>query len=145
MWISPYHGGLLVIGGVGSGKSTVLQTTVYGLIHQYTAEEIHIYGMDLAIRVCRHLVMASGWSEWYFRMIQSGSVAALVCWKVRMEQRKSKCEEELMSNTGSQSIRTSAGDSALVDDYWSFARGRRTGMKSRLSALQRRGYPAAFT
>ena len=33
-----HHGGLLVIGGVGSGKSTVLQTVVYGLIQQYSAE-----------------------------------------------------------------------------------------------------------
>ena len=41
-----HDGGLLIVGGVGSGKSTVLQTIAYGLIQQYTAEELHIYGMD---------------------------------------------------------------------------------------------------
>lgn len=41
-----HDGGLAVYGGVGTGKSTVLQTILYELLVRYTPRQVHIYGMD---------------------------------------------------------------------------------------------------
>lgn len=40
-----------VIGTVVSGKSTFLQTFVYGLVNQYTPEEINIYAIDFSSKM----------------------------------------------------------------------------------------------
>ena len=41
-------GHLSVVGGVTSGKSTLLQTLVYGLISGYSPEEVNIYAVDFS-------------------------------------------------------------------------------------------------
>lgn len=41
-------GHLVVLGGVSSGKSTLLQSLVYGLVTEYSPEEVNIYGIDFS-------------------------------------------------------------------------------------------------
>ena len=83
-----HHGGLLVIGGVGSGKSTVLQTIVYGLIQQYTAEEIHIYGMDFGNQSLQAFAMAPQVGGMVLPDDSERIGRCFSMLKVQMEQRK---------------------------------------------------------
>ena len=44
-------GHLAIFGMVASGRSTLMQTMIYALIHRYTPEDINIYGLDFSSRM----------------------------------------------------------------------------------------------
>ena len=115
-----HDGGLLIVGGVGSGKTTVLQTIVYGLIQQYTAEEIHIYGMDFSNQSLQAFLMAPQVGGMVLSDDMEGIGRCFGMLKIQMEQRK----KQFQGGTYEQ-YRLRASDHLpaillLIDDYAEF-------------------------
>ncbi len=115
-----HHGGLLIIGGVGSGKSTVLQTIVYGLIQQYTAEELHIYGMDLGNQSLQAFEMAPQVGG---MVLPDDSERIGRCFrmlKVQMEQRKKQMRGGTYEQYRLRASERLPAILLLIDDYSEF-------------------------
>lgn len=115
-----HDGGLLIVGGVGSGKSTVLQTMIYGLIQQYTAKELHIYGMDFSNQSLQAFLMAPQVGGMVLPDDLEGIGRCLGMLKIQMEQRK----KQFQGGTYEQ-YRLRASDHLpaillLIDDYAEF-------------------------
>ncbi len=53
VWLEPWKENIYIVGSAQTGKSTLLQTILYGLIRRYTTEQVNIYIVDCGSMMLR--------------------------------------------------------------------------------------------